>query len=93
MSTPNIIRRKVLVSGKVQGVSFRETCRLIAVENHVFGSVRNLGDGRVQAFFEGEANAVAIVLDWCKVGPPFARVENIEMLEEAPRGEIKFVVK
>jgi acylphosphatase len=92
MSTPSVIRRKVLVSGKVQGVSFRETCRLVASENGVSGSVENLDDGRVQAFFEGEENAVAIVLDWCKIGPPFARVENVEVTEEAPRGETEFVV-
>ncbi len=93
MSTSNIIRRRVLVSGKVQGVSFRETCRVVAAENHVCGSVENLDDGRVQAFFEGEESAVAIVLDWCEVGPPFARVENVEVSKEEPRGETKFVIK
>jgi acylphosphatase len=93
MSTPSIIRRKVLISGKVQGVSFRETCRVVATENGVFGSVENLDDGRVQAFLEGEESAVAIVLDWCQVGPPFARVENVEVAEEAPRGETEFVVR
>jgi acylphosphatase len=93
MSTPNIIRRHVLVSGKVQGVSFRETCRLVAEENGVFGSVRNLDDGRVEVFLEGEASAVALVLDWCEVGPPFARVENVEVSKEEPRGETEFVVQ
>jgi acylphosphatase len=93
MSTPNIIRRRVLISGVVQGVRFRETCRTVAAENHVFGFVKNLDDGRVEAFLEGEANAVAIVLDWCEVGPPFARVEKVEVSKEEPRGETEFVVR
>lgn len=93
MSTPSIIRRKVLVSGKVQGVSFRETCRLVAIENGVSGSAENLDDGRVEVFLEGEAKAVALVLDWCEVGPPFARMENVEVAKEAPRGETEFVVR
>ena len=93
MSTPSVIRRHLLISGKVQGVSFRETCRLVAIANDVFGSVQNLDDGRVEVFLEGEANAVAVVLDWCEVGPPFARVDNVEVSKEEPRGETEFLVR
>lgn len=93
MSTHAKIRRRVLVSGKVQGVYFRHTCKNVALENHVGGWVKNLEDGRVEAAFEGEPSAIEIVLDWCEVGPPFARVEKVEVFEEEPKGETEFVVR
>ena len=93
MSTHAKIRRRVLISGKVQGVYFRHTCKNVALENHVSGSAENLDDGRVEVILEGAPAAVEIVLDWCEVGPPFARVEKVEVFEEEPKGETEFVVR
>jgi acylphosphatase len=84
------VRRRVLVSGRVQGVFFRETCRRMAESQNVAGSVRNLPDGRVEAFFEGEPSAVERLVTWCRSGPPSAAVESIEAIEEDPTGETGF---
>ena len=64
-----MIRRRVLVSGLVQGVFFRDTCRRTAVAAGVRGWVRNLADGRVEAVFEGEAEAVQRLVEWAHEGP------------------------
>ena len=48
-----MVRYRVLVSGRVQGVFFRDSCRRVAEEHDVGGWVRNLPDGRVEAVFEG----------------------------------------
>src|SRR5512134_2615913 len=68
------IRRRVLVSGRVQGVAFRASTRSQARAGAVAGWVRNLADGRVEAVFEGDAAAVAALVAWCREGPRFARV-------------------
>ncbi len=55
--------------------------------------MRNLADGRVEAVFEGQADAVNAVVDWCRVGPPRAAVEQLEVEEEAPRSETGFTIR
>jgi acylphosphatase len=83
-------RRRVIVSGRVQGVGFRAACRRAALDAHVAGWVRNLSDGRVEAVFEGDAVDVEQMLSWCRQGPTYAEVESVEVVEEAPRGETGF---
>jgi acylphosphatase len=83
----------VWVSGRVQGVWFRESCREEAVRRGVTGWVRNLADGRVEAVFEGEPAAVDGVVAWCQEGPPRARVRNVERLDELPIEESGFAVR
>jgi acylphosphatase len=83
----------VWVSGRVQGVWFRESCREEAVRRGVTGWVRNLADGRVEAVFEGEPAAVDGVVAWCQGGPPRARVRNVERLDELPIEELGFAVR
>jgi acylphosphatase len=80
----------VLVDGRVQGVFFRDTCRREAAAARVDGWVRNLPDGRVEAVFEGEPAAVQQLVDWCRVGPPHARVTGVEVHVEEPQGEHGF---
>jgi len=58
-----VIRRRVVVHGLVQGVFFRDTCRRLAEQYGVAGWVRNLPDGRVEAVFEGPADAVCRLVD------------------------------
>jgi acylphosphatase len=71
------------VSGRVQGVWFRESTRRRAEELGVVGWVRNLPDGRVEALFEGAATAVAAAVEFVRRGPPLARVEQASVEEDA----------
>ena len=87
------VRRRLLISGAVQGVWFRDTLRQEAVAAGVTGWARNLADGRVEAVLEGEPGRVAAVTAWCRHGPPRARVEAVEVLEELPRDEAGFSVR
>jgi acylphosphatase len=72
-------RAHVFVSGWVQGVFFRAETRDMARRLGMTGWVRNLGDGRVEAVFEGEDWAVEQILAWCHRGPRGANVDNIEI--------------
>jgi acylphosphatase len=85
-------RVRVLVSGRVQGVFFRQTCARLARDAGLGGSVRNLDDGRVEAVFEGEDAAVDRLVAWCREGPSRARVDAVEVTSEAPLGEAIFRV-
>jgi len=69
---------KVVISGMVQGVSFRASMRDAALSYGVRGWVRNRGDGAVEALVQGEDAKVAGLLEWARVGPPGARVTSIE---------------
>lgn len=75
-------RARVLVSGRVQGVFFRDGVRRKAGELNLNGWVRNLPDGRVEGLFEGEPDAVEAMLRWCAEGPPDARVEDVAVGRE-----------
>jgi acylphosphatase len=88
-----MIRRRVVVHGQVQGVFFRDTCRREAVSQQVTGWVRNRSDGAVEAVFEGEPQAVEALTRWCRGGPRHARVDRVEVAEEAPTGERGFEVR
>lgn len=88
-----IIRRRVLISGRVQGVGFRAACRRAALDCLVSGWVRNLPDNRVEAVFEGEAEDVQQMLAWCWRGPTYSTVESVEVIEENPRNENGFLVR
>jgi acylphosphatase len=81
------IRRRVLISGVVQGVSFRYYTRNAARHHDVYGWVRNLPDGRVEAVFEGEREKVEAMVLWCHKGSPYGRVDEVKILDEPHRGE------
>jgi len=87
------IRRRVCVSGRVQGVWFRESCRDQAQAAGVAGWVRNLADGGVEVVLEGPPGAVDEVLAWCRRGPRRARVDRVDVVDEAPVGEQGFRVR
>jgi acylphosphatase len=87
------IRRRVLVSGRVQGVAFRAGTSREAHRLGVEGWVRNRADGRVEAVFEGASSAVAALVAWCGEGPRFARVEEVEVRDEAPEGLTGFELR
>jgi acylphosphatase len=76
----------VIVHGHVQGVYFRDTLRRHALAAGVAGWARNNRDGTLEAVFEGTPEAVARLVDFCRVGPRGARVDRIEVIEEATEG-------
>jgi acylphosphatase len=84
------IRRRLVISGRVQGVGFRWSCRRMAEGQGVSGWCRNRPDGRVEACFEGDPAAVERAVAWCRGGPPSAIVTSVDITPETPRGERGF---
>ena len=70
-------RARVIVSGRVQGVFFRDSTRREATRAGLTGWVCNLPEGRVEALFEGDEAAVQRLVEWCRRGPPDAHVEQV----------------
>jgi acylphosphatase len=83
----------VLISGRVQGVFFRDTCRRMAEGHGVNGWVRNLPDGTVEAVFEGSAGDVSLLVEWSRHGPRNAVVEDVRVREEPPEGISGFQIR
>ncbi|MBZ6496451.1 acylphosphatase [Natrinema longum] len=86
-------RARVFVSGTVQGVYYRANTRDTAHERGIDGWVRNLEDGRVEAVFEGPADAVESMIEWCQTGSPAANVEDVQVEYEEPQGEDGFEIR
>lgn len=83
----------MLISGRVQGVFFRDTCQRLAAQHDVRGWVRNLPDGRVEAVFEGPADRVDQLVAWAYRGPRHAHVTDVRVHVEPPEGLTGFVVR
>lgn len=81
------IRAHVFVDGHVQGVFFRDTTRRRAQSRGVTGWVRNLWDGRVEAVFEGQEDAVRQMVRFAREGPARARVTNVDVEYSGYTGE------
>ena len=75
-------RIRIFVTGKVQGVFFRQALKVVAKKNDVFGWVRNLDDGRVEAVLEGDEEKVSRLVEWAHGGPANARVKDVEIHNE-----------
>ena len=89
------VRAHVIVHGRVQGVFFRYETQQAATQRDVVGWVRNLSDGTVEAVFEGVEENVYSALEWCKQGPPAAKVNKIDISwvepeEQYNRFEIRY---
>lgn len=84
-----MVRKHVLISGRVQGVYFRQYTWERAQALGVTGWVRNRRDGRVEAVFEGEKEAVEKMIAWCWQGSPAAHVENVKVIDEDYKGEFR----
>ncbi|PSQ10649.1 acylphosphatase [Halobacteriales archaeon QS_7_68_65] len=89
----NRTRAHVFVSGTVQGVYYRASTRDAARERDVDGWVRNRDDGRVEAVFEGEEDAVEGMVEWCHTGSDAASVENVEIEYDDPEAESGFEIR
>jgi acylphosphatase len=88
-----MVRRRILVSGRVQNVFFRDTCARVAADAGVAGWAENLSDGRVEVVLEGDADSVARVEAWCEIGPPAGRVDRVEGHDESPSGVAGFAIR
>ena len=86
-------RAQIRIRGQVQGVFFRAEARARAESLGVAGWVRNAEDGSVEAVFEGDVQRVDSMVDWCRRGPSGARVDDVEVETEQPKGETGFSVR
>jgi acylphosphatase len=82
-----------VVSGRVQGVFFRDTARRRAESAGVAGWISNRPDGAVEAVFEGEPDRVDEMVEFCRHGPSRAEVANVEVIEEEPEGLSGFAIR
>lgn len=88
-----MIRRRVVVHGLVQGAFFRDSVRRRATSAGVSGWVRNTRDGAVEAVLEGEERAVDALVAFCRAGPRGARVDRVDVIEEAAEGISGFAIR
>jgi len=72
----------IFVTGRVQGVFFRQSTKVMAIKNNVKGWVLNLDDGRVEIVAQGETQDIDNLAHWCKTGPANSRVDEFELSEE-----------
>jgi acylphosphatase len=87
-----VIRKRVIVRGRVQGVFFRDTMRRMAQSRGVAGWARNREDGTLEAAFEGDPGAVDGMVRFAHEGPRGASVERVEVVEEQPEGVTGFAI-
>ncbi len=79
---PETIARRILISGRVQGVAFRaSTVREALRYPGLRGFVRNLASGEVEVLVQGSASAVDAMIEWCHQGPPMARIDQVKVME------------
>lgn len=86
------VRAHVIVSGKVQGVFFRQNTLDKAVKRGVTGWVRNRRDGNVEAVFEGKKKDVEDIVKWCRKGPEYAKVKDVKFVSGEYTGEFSAFV-
>jgi acylphosphatase len=87
-----VVRSRLLISGRVQGVFFRDSLRRLAEEAGVAGWVPNLPDGRVEAVLQGSESEVGRLTEWARHGPRRAAVEHVAVQTEPPGELTGFVV-
>jgi acylphosphatase len=88
-----VIARRAVISGRVQGVWFRDSLRRLAESLGVAGWARNCSDGSVELWAEGRADAVAKLIDYSREGPPNAVVEHVDVEPGSPAGHHFFEVR
>ena len=87
-----VIRKRLVIHGRVQGVWFRNATQRQARALGVSGWVRNRTDGSVEAVFEGAPALVAAAVAFCHEGPTHARVDRVESQDEPPEGLTHFAI-
>jgi acylphosphatase len=87
------VARHLTISGRVQGVFFRDSLRRVAQSRGVAGWARNTRDGTVEAVLEGSADDVERVIAWCRRGPSGAEVSDVQVSEREPEGLRGFEIR
>lgn len=87
------VAKRVVVHGSVQGVFFRDSTQREAESKGVAGWVTNRSDGAVEAVFEGDADAVQVMVDFVRSGPSQADVDDVEVFAQEPDGLSGFEVR
>ena len=77
-----LIRKRLRITGRVQGVAFRTSAVTAAQALGLAGWVANRADGRVVTVAEGDEAGIAAFIRWCHQGPPTARVDHVEVTDE-----------
>jgi acylphosphatase len=88
-----VVRRRLVIHGRVQGVFFRDTLRTLAERSGVAGWARNTPQGTVEAVLEGEEDAVGRLIAFAREGPEGARVEHVDERAEEPNGLSGFSIR
>lgn len=83
----------IIVTGKVQGVFFRASAKDVADQLNIKGFAQNQPDGSVYIEAEGDEQALANFIAWCKQGPPRAQVTNVEVQEQAVKNFERFWIE
>lgn len=84
-----VVARRIVVAGRVQGVGYRDSAVQAAFSLGVDGWVRNRRDGTVEAFAQGDASAVDRFVEWCRRGPPLARVSGVSATDAPVDGGLR----
>lgn len=87
------VRAHVIISGHVQGVGYRAATEHLALQFDLTGWVRNLTNGQVEAVFEGENVQVEKMIDWCRQGPTYAQVTDLQVTWQSPQQEQDFQIR
>jgi acylphosphatase len=87
------VRAHLFIAGRVQGVGFRYATQDVAFVSGVTGWVRNRQDGQVEAVFEGDRAQVESMIQWCREGPPAAKVTQVKVEYEEPQGLEGFEIR
>ncbi|MBM4382698.1 MAG: acylphosphatase [Deltaproteobacteria bacterium] len=87
------VRKRVVVTGRVQGVAFRASTHAQATRLGVAGWVKNRADGAVEAALEGDAAAVEALIAFCRRGPRFAEVRSVDVVDEPAEGLTEFAIR
>jgi acylphosphatase len=88
-----VVRRRLVIHGRVQGVFFRDSLRRLAEQHGVAGWARNTWEGTVETVLEGDEEAVERVSRFAHDGPEGARVERVDVTEEDPEGVRGFAIR
>lgn len=83
----------IIVTGKVQGVFYRQSTKEKAIAIGVKGMVRNENDGSVKIIATGSKEQLNALIEWCRQGPPKARVDSVNVKEEAYRNFAGFSIE
>jgi len=75
-------RVRLVVTGRVQGVFFRQSLKAKSIQNNIFGWVKNLSNGSVECILEGTEENIFIIVKWAHIGPANSIVENVEIHNE-----------